>query len=514
MPWTSNVTRGVRDATAMEDLVSTIEEGDAQAVRDALRAKGSMDANVSCDDLTTKHPKNRPIHIAAELGFAEIVEILLDHGASADSQNYDQRTPCHLAAHFGHVNVLTKLFDWNVDLTKENKFSNQPLHEAAFNGHSYAVQALIGAGADVNARGNHSWTPLHLACMSSHPTSHACEILTRAGADLFATGDLLAYTPLHWAAAKNKGKCVTAILNNVSPSVAAQALNHGNTHGDTPLRVATTANAKDSSKAIMYFTDNQSEGDVDQPGHVSEHGLASTDMTSDPPYEENLSRPISRDQQHDSRPSENQTNQNTNVSRNKGKQGIAGTRTASQDSKMEPSNDDAFEHSAEESKHASGSIASTKQSVSLQSGTTPESRTNNGNTACARRGNPDTESTSTQKPKKKKTTRGSLIKERMKMFTKKEDTTQWAPVPRKRRPSSKNDSIVTSQNTFTTANVSNGVADKSLAESRLSTAELNSIEKNLESVRPDAGTVRRMIAVIRHQERHIRALENQLGVAK
>ena len=41
---------------------------------------------------------NTPLHIASECGNLESVKNLLDHGASAEAQNYELETPMHLAA--------------------------------------------------------------------------------------------------------------------------------------------------------------------------------------------------------------------------------------------------------------------------------------------------------------------------------------------------------------------------------------------------------------------------------
>ena len=66
-----------------------IENNDTSAIEKALMADPSLaNANEGFD---------QPIHIAAGDGKAEIVELLLRHGANVNAKDEDGRTPLHRA---------------------------------------------------------------------------------------------------------------------------------------------------------------------------------------------------------------------------------------------------------------------------------------------------------------------------------------------------------------------------------------------------------------------------------
>ena len=51
---------------------------------------------------------NTPLHLAAEKGYAEMVKLLIDHGADLNKPNYDppKWAPLHFAAYEGHADVV------------------------------------------------------------------------------------------------------------------------------------------------------------------------------------------------------------------------------------------------------------------------------------------------------------------------------------------------------------------------------------------------------------------------
>ncbi|KAL6824588.1 ankyrin repeat-containing domain protein [Trichoderma sp. SZMC 28015] len=92
------------------------------------------------------------LHIAAESGWNEIVEILLQDIADADARDEFNRTPFYLAASSGHSAVMRTLLssdqiDVNV-ISSESRYT--PLICAAQRGHAAAVKLLLDTGK-VNA---------------------------------------------------------------------------------------------------------------------------------------------------------------------------------------------------------------------------------------------------------------------------------------------------------------------------------------------------------------------------
>lgn len=135
-----------------------------------------------CDPNTPDEYGNVPLHVACWRGHVEIVQHLLDAGASL---TYATRSDGYLPIHHAAGNSIASLrllLELGADPgTRGTFYGNTPLHDAAANGRSDAVQLLIAIGADVNARDNVGNTPLH-ACLPRYPSIAAA--LIDAGADI------------------------------------------------------------------------------------------------------------------------------------------------------------------------------------------------------------------------------------------------------------------------------------------------------------------------------------------
>lgn len=97
-----------------------------------------------------------PLHLAVELGHANIVGYLLQHGAQQDLRAEQGLTPIFLAAHLGHTDCLRVLLknakdDGNLALVNVPAEDNAtPLLIAAQEGHVGCVDLLLEHGADAN----------------------------------------------------------------------------------------------------------------------------------------------------------------------------------------------------------------------------------------------------------------------------------------------------------------------------------------------------------------------------
>lgn len=94
-----------------------------------------------------------PLHLAASRGNAEVVSILLEHGATVDAKSARGMTPLHYAIEKGDVATVGALLDAGADINAQNNNGDNPaLHIAAGCGHIDVLSELLARGADVTSR--------------------------------------------------------------------------------------------------------------------------------------------------------------------------------------------------------------------------------------------------------------------------------------------------------------------------------------------------------------------------
>jgi len=93
------------------DIIKASMNGNLDAVNAAL---GKDPAGVNTRD---EHIQSTPLHFASHRGFADIVLVLLQHGADANArEGCSGTTPLHWAAEAGHRNVAAALLDAGASL--------------------------------------------------------------------------------------------------------------------------------------------------------------------------------------------------------------------------------------------------------------------------------------------------------------------------------------------------------------------------------------------------------------
>lgn len=91
------------------------------------------------------------LHLATLGGFGEIVNDLLESGASVDAKGTSGCTPLHVAAEEGETKIFHLLLLKVADKDALNNCNETPLY-LAVNGNMAAALALLVAGADVSLR--------------------------------------------------------------------------------------------------------------------------------------------------------------------------------------------------------------------------------------------------------------------------------------------------------------------------------------------------------------------------
>ena len=187
-------------------LIAAFDRDDNQAeVIELLLQRGADVHQRGFNDYT-------PLHLAAARGDLGLVELLLRHGADANTiiRIDDMETPLELAEQAGHKAVaerlrpLTKRLDWesaaksgdvttlsamvaagqNINAT--DGYSQTALMRAAHAGRERAVDWLIANGAELNHTAKFGLSALMLAALSGH--RKVVKSLIKAGADTSIKG--------------------------------------------------------------------------------------------------------------------------------------------------------------------------------------------------------------------------------------------------------------------------------------------------------------------------------------
>lgn len=116
-----------------------------------------------------------PLHVAASLGSATCVNLLLCFGADVRVQMGAARsTPLHLSAEEGSAECTKLLLDYQASYDAKNSKGQTPLHLAVLAQSAETMEILISKGANVNEEDNDGRTPLHAAVAKS---IRGCELV-------------------------------------------------------------------------------------------------------------------------------------------------------------------------------------------------------------------------------------------------------------------------------------------------------------------------------------------------
>ncbi|XP_067396118.1 ankyrin repeat domain-containing protein 27 [Emydura macquarii macquarii] len=128
----------------------------------------------------TNHDGFTPLHMAALHGHAELVYLLLKHGANISAKNANRAVPLHLACQKSHFQVVKCLVACNAKQNKRDIHGNTPLIYACLNGQHEIAAFLLEHGASVNLSNNKGNTALHEAVIGKHEV--LVELLLQNGA--------------------------------------------------------------------------------------------------------------------------------------------------------------------------------------------------------------------------------------------------------------------------------------------------------------------------------------------
>jgi hypothetical protein len=125
-----------------------------------------------------------PLHVAARCGALEIVQLLIQRGASIEIKSGPTArslTPLHFAAEGGHADVIKFLLESGASPHSRSESESTPFYRAARSGSLKALRVLYDAGSDINSLTWDKFTPLFEAV--AHGRSRTANQLLEWGAD-------------------------------------------------------------------------------------------------------------------------------------------------------------------------------------------------------------------------------------------------------------------------------------------------------------------------------------------
>jgi len=181
-----------------------------------------------------EEPETVPLYHATWLGFRDLAEhLIVEHPEHVNARGGRCGTPMHAAVDAEHADILSLLIEHGADM--ETQFGTisggTPLHDAAWSGRLKVGQCLLDRGANINARDSSRDTPLLNAAWEGQV--EFARMLLEHGAVIDAQGDR-GRTALHFAIRDERTQVVQLLLEHGAD------VNVRDEDGNTPSMLASS----------------------------------------------------------------------------------------------------------------------------------------------------------------------------------------------------------------------------------------------------------------------------------
>ena len=161
-----------------------------------------------------KRDGTTPLHTAAEAGYLEVCELMIDLGVDVDAVNDDKKTPLLAATWARREAVVDLLIRNHADSTVQDHLKvASPLHAAAGIGLKAAVKSILSSQSrpDMDSLFGYDTTPFGLAII--YGSYEIVELLIEEGADIDKLNSKQ-QSPLLIAVQKNRVEAVKSLLQH------------------------------------------------------------------------------------------------------------------------------------------------------------------------------------------------------------------------------------------------------------------------------------------------------------
>lgn len=160
--------KGIQDTSKPQHPDASQQINDSTFVDQIQLPEVGSSATTATSPTLTALRQETALHKAAARGHRDVVQLLLEKGASTKVMNTSDETPLHLAASLGHNSIVELLLTKGASIEAVTNMENTPLHLAASRGHTSTVELLLMKGASIQAGNLLGYTPLLLTARNGH----------------------------------------------------------------------------------------------------------------------------------------------------------------------------------------------------------------------------------------------------------------------------------------------------------------------------------------------------------